>query len=850
MTFIIESLLKMKTPFYSSFIDITGDIGEQKKKMSEKICEHVKEFTTYHEEDKNGKKTKIYHERSEEQQKAMVRASYKQHENFNGYPNAVIYKIPKNIIIVDTDDEFSDKRVRRILTGIFGEEMVNKYATPSISRALGVNMSKGYHYYFERDENLNFHGMRIGLKEEETGAMDVLGNGGPVAGWIIEHYESNIVYNSEDECMNMTNELLEQLTGQKQRRDSERNTETEGGELEEKFKSLEVWEKFVEMMPNEIESYDDWLSVMMFFKHYFPMTGFDVFSEWSEKFPQHLRNKPYSYSSELKSWNSLNGDDTTMGTIVYLFRKYHREPFENWMRWVNERAGIKPKVPPFVMKAENVEFAKDEFFIDMDTIRGGIYDIAEVMKGEIRKRAVYCLDAWYIFNDDSNLWMTGKVQPTTIIAQTIRKYFLKSISLISSGEVAVAMKEEEAIKFYIEQKKKLDTPSSTSQFTAHLRTLVLDNEFKEKLNQTRGRVVYKNGIYDIATDTFRRGITYQDYLTFTLPFDYMEATPEDKKRVEEILMKTNSQDREKYEYYIKMLGYSMTGYADRLQCSFFCNGISAGNGKSLIFETLSSKMTGYVKKLQTDCFEKDNSKRHKQFNDIDSCRILWVNEISDKQQDVSLIKDISDGVPFMNEVLYGTEKKVEVQAKVFFVSNREPKFCSDEGIRRRYRYVEFCSKFFDDEEKMREYLKNGTPNPAIHYIKDATAPEFLKSDNGMSALLSIIYDGARLFLRDGLKTPARYEELKESAIRANNNYADFIDNFREREGDHIHKDELARYWEWLGIKSKFNLADCIQAFREKGYVYDGKKQKKINKSVKSGFLLNMEFIGDADSEDE
>jgi len=812
-----------QTPFFCGFIDITRDVKAQKAKLCAelfKLC-------------KNKEPLKASEEKYEQQD----------WENAEIGPNAVIYKIPKGLFIIDTDDQTADDHIRSLYFD--GGECLETVKFPSISRALGVK-EVGYHYYFvstdgyQQDQKVQFRNKPE--KNPKCGCLDILTEGNPLndpspSGWVIEYIDNEIPNGGKP----MTKKLYRQMTdgwiyGSDTDKSADETTTEYSDELEPKFRNIEVWRKYCELLPNETEDRNEWLSLAKFFKKYFDEEGFEVFQIWSEKWAGHKE------SNDRTMWRSLKTSTrTTVGTPIKFMKEWAPEALKIWLNFVDGKTESKPKGTPLEKKPEIQKIDSFPFFIDMDTIKGGIYDMAEHMKGEIRKKAVYCLDSWYIFNDDNKLWMTGKVQPTTIIAQTVKKYFLNSISLISSGEVSVNMKEEEAIKFYIEQKKKLDTPSSTSQFTAHLRTLVLDNEFKKKLNQTRGKVVYKNGIYDIATNTLRAGIFYDDFLTFTLPFNYIEATPEDKQRVEEILMKTNSQDREKYEYYIKMLGYSMTGYADREQCAFFCNGISAGNGKSLIFESLSARMVGYVKKLQTDCFERDNSKRHKQFNDIDSMRILWVNEVSQKQQDVSFIKDISDGVPFKNEVMYGTEKEVDVQAKVFFVSNGEPKFASDEGIRRRYRYVEFCSKFFDDGYQMMAYTR-GKPDAKIHYIRDTTAPDFLKSDEGMSALLSIIYDGARLYLMDGLKPPARYEELKETAIRANNNYADFIDNFRECEGKFIHKDELAQYWESMGIKSKFNLSEAIQAFREKGYIYDGKKQVKINKKVKTGFLMNLEFI--------
>lgn len=858
---------KFNSPFFCCFIDATADIRTQKNKMCQEVYAIAKSHDPWR--------------ASERKFKAQ-----KWNDQEIG-PNAVVFKIPKGLIILDADNETAVDHIERnyLLSEEGKKTFFEGVKFPSLSCALGIKKC-GYHYYFKVAEKDGYQPDRktqYRNKEDggdpKTGDLDVLSEGNDIedekpSGWVIEYLDNNptktLPMNKSNYLYFTNGWIYERERPKKKKTEAEMSADETNSESSEIFslkfidelpeadRNLEMWREFCELCPNTTKSRTKWLSMMIFFKKFFNEDiGRELFQTWSEKYDD------YNEADDDRAWNSLTitkeqflkDEETgksyviTAGTPKHFFKEWAPELYEKWRVSYSKKTEYKTKATPLGKKQETPESEKYPLFIGIDVVNGGIYEMAEHMKNEIRKRAVYCLDSWYIFNDDSKLWMTGKVHPTTIIAQTVKNYFMETISLIAQGKSIVQdMKTEDAIKFYIDQKKKLDTPSATSQFTAHLRTLVLDNEFKKKLNQTRGKVVYKNGIYDIATDTLRAGIFYDDFLTFTLPFNYIEPTPEDKQKVQEILMKTNSQDAEKYEYYIKMLGYSMTGYADREQCAFFCNGMSAGNGKSLIFESLSARMLGYVKKLQTDCFERDNSKRHKQFNDIDSMRILWVNEVSQKQQDVSFIKDISDGVPFKNEVMYGTEKEVDVQAKVFFVSNGEPKFASDEGIRRRYRYVEFCSKFFDNETQMMEYTKN-KPDQKIHYIRDKTAPDFLKSDEGMSALLSIIYDGSRLYLRDGLKPPARYEELKETAIRANNNYADFIDNFRECEGKYIHKDELAQYWESIGIKSKFNLADAIQAFREKGYIYDGNKQKKINKKVKTGFLMNLEFIEDEEDDD-
>ena len=312
-------------------------------------------------------------------------------------------------------------------------------------------------------------------------------------------------------------------------------------------------------------------------------------------------------------------------------------------------------------------------------------------------------------------------------------------------------------------------------------------------------------------------------------------------------MKINSQESWKYEYYIKCLGYALTGYANREQVAFFCIGLTAGNGKSTIFEALTKRMEGYVKKMASDAFLIDNKKRHKYFSDIETNRILWVNEVAKGNQDIDFIKDLSDGEAFKNEVMYGTEKKIQMNSKIFFVSNGEPKFISDEGIKRRYRYIQFESKFYDNEKDFNSIVNKDSKK---HYLKDPSIKEFLESDEGITALLEILFEGARMYFKDGLKTPEKYDELKNEAIKSNDIYEEFISNFTENEGSTIHKSELSELFFNSGCSGKFNLDDCIQKMKIKGFIYDWKKGKKIHNQNKQGCFINIKFNGNEEIIDD
>ena len=821
--YILETLATIyQTPFVCGYIDINADIKQQKEKLSAKMCNICKKDNPLQ------YSVELYKQMEEESEIGF---------------NCVIFKIPEQIIIVDTDDKQSEERVRNILNKQYGESEVEKNSGASISRALGINMEKGFHYYFMKDEKLVFEKQKEQYKGGTLGNMDILGAGGKDSGFIIEYIDNELP--SEGRVMVMKNDVLETLTERKHQQGKEQTDNQQNGdetgefieELEEKYRDIEVWYKWVELMPNtEENTRDEWLSVAKFFYKYFPEDGFDAFTVWSEKWSGH------NSRDDTAMWRSIRyNNGVGIGTMIYLMKKYAGMSLKKWDNFVDSRSGVVAQV--------GVKGTVEKcYFISAKTVAGGIYDIAEIMYKDIMEKAVYCLDEWYIFNDSEKLWKVGKVGPTTIITRTIKKYFEWNIMKISEKLQDSDDKEgEDARKYFIEQKKKLDTPSACSQFATHLKTLNLNDKFKDELDQTKGKIAYRNGVYDIETDTFRAGIHYEDKLTFTLPFDYQRATEKDKKEVKDILMEINSQEEWKYEYYIKCLGYALTGYASREQVAFFCIGMTAGNGKSTVFESLTKRMSGYVKKMTNDSFLIDNKKRHKYFSDIETCRILWVNEVAKGIQDIDLIKDLSDGKSFKNEVLYGTEKTVNMNAKLFFVSNGEPKFVSDEGIKRRYRYIQFESKFFDNEK---DYQECPNKNKSKHYIKDSSVEDFLESDAGITALLEVLYDGARVYLKNGLKTPAKYDELKKEAIKSNDIYEEFItENFREMDGHCIHKSQLADMWEMSGCSGKFNLETCMEKIKIKGYIYDWNKGKKIDGKVKKGCFMNIEFIEGNDDEE-
>ena len=89
---------------------------------------------------------------------------------------------------------------------------------------------------------------------------------------------------------------------------------------------------------------------------------------------------------------------------------------------------------------------------------------------------------------------------------------------------------------------------------------------------------------------------------------------------------------------------------------------------------------------------------------------------------VDLIKDICDGASINNEVMYGTTEKINIKCKIIATSNYTPKFKNDNGIKRRYKQLQFNSQFVDKAHEQRCYGKTCAPDILAEQQQRAGSP--------------------------------------------------------------------------------------------------------------------------------
>ncbi len=532
--------------------------------------------------------------------------------------------------------------------------------------------------------------------------------------------------------------------------------------------------------------------------------------------------------------------------------KYDDAKFPEDMRFPErEASAITPEVREVsrqILAAEIVTATNEtperlNLFMPSSLLTHGVLGVCEHITPEVRKYVRYCNDRWYCYDTVECLWNVSK-DPTHLFIKILNKYLNWNIVKISKKLAEAAVGDEissDDMKYrnqFIAALNEFDKSSTSSQMKKHFQHLINEKDFTSQLDNHKDCLVFADGIYNMKTQQFRKGLRYDDMLSFKLPYKYREATSTDKERAKNIIMKICSNEEWRYEYYVKALGYALTGNATAEQVAFFLIGRTASNGKSTPLEILTKMLPCYVRKMNPETFADGNKDFHKNIKHIIGARIAWFNEIGKRKINIELLKDICDGSQIQNKVLYGTEESIKIDAKLFFVGNSEPKFATDEGIARRYRYIEFKSKFYDRQE----FDKIETKRNDYDFLKDPEVPKFLESENGIFAFLSCLFDGAALYYKHGLATPAEYDELKQQAIAKNDKYHEFITNhITTSSGKCIHKSQFETAWATTGQDGVYKWDEFSDALLKRGFAYNPKKQQKIKGKLLTGCFVDVDF---------
>ena len=195
---------------------------------------------------------------------------------------------------------------------------------------------------------------------------------------------------------------------------------------------------------------------------------------------------------------------------------------------------------------------------------------------------MYSSDRWIVCDKKTNLWRYVRDPTATIITHIQNGIDESRKLLITTKQQCDDAKEKEKydgiekeyIKYYVEYGKN----GVSSQVKKCLQEYLYEVNFSENLDNIKFKVAYKNGILDLKTLQFRRGILCNDFITKTIPYDYEVATDADINIVKEELKKICNYNDAHLHYYLSVLGYAMTGNSSKIQEFWALIGQKASNG--------------------------------------------------------------------------------------------------------------------------------------------------------------------------------------------------------------------------------------------------------------------------------
>lgn len=481
-------------------------------------------------------------------------------------------------------------------------------------------------------------------------------------------------------------------------------------------------------------SYERWMGIGTILKHNnYPLS---IFKRWTMMCPLNQDDGKIE-----QYWDSIKGEGFSIYALQGIAKSVNQAEYKAW-------------------------FVKHKKYLSLKTLGLGMNDVAQFMKSILKEHCVYAGkdNGWY--RNTGALWIQSDDAPlATITTQLQRIIDLSRETLLAKKNATENDEEKKKLEEDLASYTKHYWVCGGSGYSTHISKLLkeylLDAEFPNRLNQLKYKVVYRNGIYDMKTKKFRSGIYPQEFISKTLPYDYEEG---DAKTIAEIykqLKRICNNNNEQVEYYLSVLGYTLTGDATRENYLWYMCGETACNGKSSVLEALTDILPIYFKRENREHIDKKDKMWHKAVATWSDYRAVWVNEATEEPKNAELLKAICDGAPIQFPKLYGNSTMMPIAFKLFIVSNYQLKIKMDNGIERRFIHEQFDSKFTLSEGEQ-EDEKN-----CIFY-KNKDFGKWLNENK--HSLLQLIYEYSyRYAERQCLpKVPAEWDAIKKETVASLN----------------------------------------------------------------------------------
>jgi phage/plasmid-associated DNA primase len=476
----------------------------------------------------------------------------------------------------------------------------------------------------------------------------------------------------------------------------------------------------------------------------------------------------------------------------------------------------------------------DIYFINADDLDDP-YKTAVTISNTLKDTLVLCKENWYMLTDNQ-LWKQQK-EPSFYIINELRKYIDESnkklVHKISQASGEEKDKLIEKSKIYLKAYKTISGSSFLNVLTKYLKTLLADDKFADKLDANKGLLAFQNGIMDLETKTFREGILSSDFVTQTIPYDYVKGNESKKMFVKSVLLKILNNNAEHLEYFLSIIGYTFIGSPNLEKSIYFCvdktDKACGDNGKTFFFDILTALLPNYVYKSKGSLLEEGNTKVHKQLVMMKGKRLVWLDEFGKKKSNSELMKEIGDGLNIENEVMFGTSETINIMFKLFTLTNNMPIIDpKDTAVYNRYKQISYGSHFDRTGNRVEEDAEN------LLFIADTSLGDKIKAEY-YNEVFDIIIEYANKYYSKKLPSiPIQFIKDTKETQKSNDAFANWFDE--NCEIDINERVALKAIVSQSGLSEKLVKEGMIRM----GFKYDKDLSKlgkdESNKPYKGGYV--------------
>ena len=324
---------------------------------------------------------------------------------------------------------------------------------------------------------------------------------------------------------------------------------------------------------------------------------------------------------------------------------------------------------------------------------------------------------------------------------------------------------------------KLEDSTFKEKVMTECRFIAHDKNFLNKLDENINLLGFTNGVYELDTGEFRKGLP-DDYISLNTGYDYVVIDDDDESMIQvmNFFNKIHSSD-EMRNYILTLLSTCLSGSIS--EEDFYILTGSGANGKSKLIELMKEVLGELFKPLDVRVLTVKRgsaSGATPELVDKKGIRLCSLDEPDANDHiNTGFMKLFTGGEMMMARALYSNCVYFKPQFKPFLLCNKMPSMKDDGGTWRRIKAIEFPNKFIKKSLATKRQLERGLPEG--HFWAEDLEGKFSEWKQAFVCVLLKYY---KKYQQVGLIHPKCVTKFTEDYRRRCDIFMDFLDDHVEK----------------------------------------------------------------------